>query len=267
MHPAALLKSLNISALKALGQNFLVNTHSLKGSENYFNPEETLLEIGPGLGALTAYFTAKGFRMILCETDRTLASYLRREYQETEMIENDFLQTEPELWAGRKVTAVVSNLPFYITTPVLFRILQSMPFIKHALLGMQREVAERILQKKGSSLAVYTNSTGEVRLHSHISRNSFYPAPNVDASWLYWRRREIDFNADALELLLRGAFWGRRKTLRNTLLNNPFFSENTLALQWPPVIREETALEPYLKKRADALSIDDFHAILKILNG
>ncbi len=256
------LSRLGISALKSLGQNFLHNDHSLQGAEELME-RAPLLEIGPGLGMVTQYFLKRGFPMILCEKDRTLAARARETYSGTPVYEADFLEIPVETFEREGVVQIVSNLPFYITSPVLIRVMRDMPFIRRGLFGMQKEVAERIAHGRGSSLAIFTAVTGRARVFRKLPRTAFFPVPGVDALWLYWERHENNIDMREFEVLLRAAFWGKRKSLYNALRKNPHWSQRP---GWLSCVEGMHAKgDPLLEKRADALSVDDFISLYHYL--
>ncbi len=267
-HPAALLKELGIAPLKSLGQNFLTDDHSLQGAEKLFDKNATLLEIGPGLGMTTDYFTRAGFRMLLIEKDRSLAAEMQRRYPQHKVISGDFLEQSEELLLNEDVRAVVSNLPFYITTPILERICARLPAIERGLFGMQKEVAQRIMAERGNSLAMFLRATGDARIFSKVSRNSFYPAPEVDVCWLYWQRNTKINDLESFELLLRGVFWGKRKSIAVSLKKNPFFDSSPHGQRMRDNAAGLTAASAefrFLSQRPDALTFAEFqelHAVL-----
>lgn len=269
MHPSKLLSQLGIAPLKKFGQNFLINNHSLKGAENLFAPESTLLEIGPGLGMVTQYFSDAGFKMVLIEKDRTLAAEIKRNYPQHQVICDDFLKVADSTLEQLGITAVVSNLPFYITTPILERVCAKLTFITTALWGMQKEVAERITAAQGNSLTMFLRATGDTSIFSHVSRNSFFPVPQVDVSWVVWRRNTRISNLPAFELLLRGLFWGRRKSIISSLKKNPFFENNQTGMAMRnealQLEKESNPISELFSKRPDILTFDEFQALFKVL--
>ena len=146
--------------------------------------------------------------------------------------------------------------------------MQKLPFIEKALLGIQKEVADRILQGHGNSLALFCNAMGDSRLFSKIKKTSFYPEPQVNGAWLYWSRNPKVKNIEDFSLITRAAFWGKRKTLRNSFLHNPHwesgrgaqFRKNLIAASNNPILMN------YLDKRADQIELDDYIKILNILD-
>lgn len=267
MHPSKILKELGISPLKKLGQNFQVDTHVVENVASRIPPGATILEIGPGLGAWTEIFLRRGHKMILAEKDRTLAARLAQIHAgnaQVSVISGDFLELDTDKPPLAEVTAAIGNLPFYVTSEILLRIIVDMPQVTHALFGVQLEVAERLSAGIGSSLAIALAAQGQVATVGRISRSSFFPAPNVDAAIIAFTRTEAPLRKH-LRLLLVAAFWGKRKALRTSLRNNPFWKESVVGEEWarklldpPPAPADINAL---FSRRADDLNAAEFCAL------
>ena len=263
-HPSKILKSLNIAPLKFLGQNFLVQNNSLENIAPHLDLEtcKNILEIGPGLGALTELFIQRGHNLTLCEKDRTLAVYLESKFvNQIESIYNeDILEIDSNIWANKNITAVISNLPFNITSPVLILILSKMLFIKKAIFGVQYEVAQKLTISKDNFISIFFEGLGELSFKKKISRNSFYPIPDVDVAWISFERNHKIEDIDNFFIFLKGAFWGKRKTLNNTLNTNPFFQNHSVTIDWLNYINttDNAIIKNYLTKRADELIFKDY---------
>lgn len=274
MHPSKLLKELGISPLKKLGQNFQVDTHVIENVASNIPQGATILEIGPGLGAWTEIFLRRGHKMILAEKDRTLAARLVQLYSgntQIEVLPGDFLELDVGKSPLADATAAIGNLPFYVTSEILLRIIVEMPRITHALFGVQLEVAERLAEGKGSSLAIALAAQGKVSTVGKISRSSFFPAPNVDAAVIAFVRTGKE-SRPHFRLLLVAAFWGKRKALRTSLRNNPFWKTSPVAEAWsrkllePSRLPGDTAIAEMLTRRADDLTAKEFCALYDFLN-
>lgn len=261
LHPSKLLKELGISPLKQLGQNFQVDVHSVENAAAHIPSGMVILEIGPGLGAWTEVFLARGHRMILVEKDRTLAARLREKFSADERVqvhEGDVLEFNLNSPDFQNATTAVGNLPFYVTSEILLRLIVDCPRITHGLFGIQLEVAERIASGKGSSLAIALGAQGKLFMAGKISRNSFFPVPNVDAAILGFERAATT-SRPHLRALLKAAFWGKRKTLASALRKNPFWSEQPATAGWPERLAyAPNELQPLLALRADELTVGDF---------
>jgi 16S rRNA (adenine1518-N6/adenine1519-N6)-dimethyltransferase len=270
IHPSKIIKELGISPLKKLGQNFQIDTHVVENAAHRIPADAQILEIGPGLGAWTEVFLKRGHAMVLAEKDRTLAARLAKLHHENpnvQVLEGDFLEVDVMQPPVNNCTVAVGNLPFYVTSELLLRLIVDCAWITHGLFGVQLEVAERLAGGKGSSLAIALGSQGKIGIAGKISRNSFYPAPNVDAALIFFTR-EATLPRPHLRLLLKAAFWGKRKTLGTALKKNPFWSAEATASSWPMKIERLPAVQKeILTRRADDLSIAEFTAFYDMLQG
>ncbi len=267
-HPSKVLKKYKLFPVKKISQNFLINTHTLIGVEQFFNINDVILEIGAGLGAVTDYFLSNQFFMILCEKDRELANFLIKKYgHKQEIIIANFLDVPIQVWNDKKVSTCVSNLPFHITTEIILKIVKEMPFIKKCLWGMQKEVGQRLCnEKKSSSLSIFLKAHGDIRFLRLIKRNSFYPKPNVDACWVFWERAPKIQEYELFEILLRSAFWGKRKTIFNSLKKSPYLKASMMKLCLKKLQKIPLEIEVLMKKRADALGLSDYLKLFEWLN-
>ena len=268
-HPSKILKRHQLAPLKHLSQNFLVNTHSLVGLEKFFHPGRCILEIGPGLGAVTDYFFEKKFSLVVCEKDSSLARLLRDRYEAgVEVIHADFLDIPVEEWERRGVSSCVGNLPFHQTSEIILHIVKKIPSIEKCLWGVQKEVADRISSPtKSSSLSIFLGACGDLKPMNNIKKNSFYPVPQVDARWVFWERSPKVYELELFEVLLRSAFWGKRKTVVNALKNSPHIDPLTPP-GWKAQIESPgpASIKKLLKKRADALNTGDYLKLFEWLN-
>jgi len=268
LHPAKLLKELGIAPLKHLGQNFQVDVHAVENTAAHIPSGAVILEVGPGLGAWTEVFLARGHTMILVEKDRKLAARLTEKFSgnaDVQVHEGDILEFDLHSPEFRQVTAAVGNLPFYATSEILLRLVVDCPHITHGLFGIQLEVAERIASGKGSSLSIALGAQGKLFIAGKISRNSFYPVPNVDAAVLGFERNATA-NRPHLRALLNAAFWGKRKAMASALRKNPFWSEQAETAAWSARLASvPPALQPLLAERADNLTVKDFQRLYDYL--
>ncbi len=267
-NPRKLLEELGLAARKSLGQNFLVNTSSLNKIEAEIAGFEKIIEIGPGLGAMTGYMLELGKQVIAYEKDRGLSAYLKEHFAEADfsLEQGDFLEVSTEELQQTGARAIVGNLPFYITTPILQRVVLELLFVDVFIFGLQYDMAKRIAAGKGNSLALFLAATGELKLLNKLSRNSFYPIPEVDAAFMSWRREPRVKDIAGFELLLRGSFWGKRKSMRNCLLRNPHFQKSETGLKWAGLIKNKEYDSELLNKRPDQLSLDEYLRMFTELN-
>ena len=174
---------------KRFGQHFLTDRHSLERIVDALEsgPDDTVVEIGPGRGALTTLLAARCRRLIAIEIDRDLVRLLKEQFADrpsVEIVEGDALETDWASLAGARYL-LAGNLPYYITTPLIFRILESrMP--QRAVLLLQREVAQRLVAAPGSSdygaLTVNVQVAATVQIISRVSAGAFHPKPKVDSA-------------------------------------------------------------------------------------
>ncbi|MCF0228875.1 MAG: 16S rRNA (adenine(1518)-N(6)/adenine(1519)-N(6))-dimethyltransferase RsmA, partial [Parasporobacterium sp.] len=233
-----LLKKYNFTIQKKYGQNFLIDDNILRGIVDAagIGPEDTVLEIGPGLGALTGFLCRSAGRVIAVEIDKMLIPILNetmQDYDNFTLINEDVLKVDidkiaGEMSGGRKLK-VVANLPYYITTPIIMELLEKKNCISSITVMVQKEVAERMQEGPGSksygalSLAVQYYSRPEYVMT--VSRNCFIPKPDVESAVI--RLDVYDPEArpvkaeDSSKLfsIIRAAFNLRRKTLVNSLAN------------------------------------------------
>lgn len=270
--PKTLLKRLGLRPKKALGQHFLLHPHQARRIVAALNltGEETVVEIGAGLGALTGLLAPAARRVIALERDPELARFLAEELLLDspgvqvicqDVLEFDFVGAARE--AGRPL-AVVGNLPYQITSPLLFSLIRDVAVIAQAVLMMQQEVGARLLASPGAKdygiLSVLIQYHFRVTRLFSLSPGNFYPPPQVDSVVL---RLVPEAAAPAaldealLRQVVKTAFGHRRKTLNNTLVSGAA----ALGLR-PEAMRAILAeLNLDLKRRGETLSVAEFVAV------
>lgn len=212
---------------KAFGQNFISDLNLLSAivEDSGVSSEDIALEIGCGAGTLTAALAEKAKRVIGYEIDETLRPVLFESllgYNNTEIRYKDFMREDIKVLEDIKDAVVVANLPYYITTPILMRLLES-GIGKSITVMVQKEVADRLVAKEGTkdygAITVKVGLLGGARITRIVSRNMFYPAPNVDSAVVRIDRlNKYRGNNPALtDELIKSAFLMRRKTLQNNL--------------------------------------------------
>ncbi len=231
-----LIKKYDFSIQKKYGQNFLVDSNILEAIVNGagITKEDTVLEIGPGLGALTSYLCESAKKVIAVEVDKMLIPILKdtlKEYDNLELINDDILKVDiaslaKDVPEGIKV---VANLPYYITTPIVMELLEKEINIASITVMVQKEVAERMKDGPGTksygalSLAVQYYSNPEILFT--VSKNCFIPRPNVDSAVIKLdiykpEERPVKIsNPNQMFKIIRASFNQRRKTLVNALGN------------------------------------------------
>ena len=223
------LKSLlgrhGLSASKGLGQHFLVSAKAVSLIVGAFDGMGGVLEIGPGPGVLTSPLVDNGHKVIALELDARMPPVLHdsspgAEVRQTDALKADLSAILAELPEPR---GVVSNLPYYITGPLLTRIAEAKGSFSKAVLMMQKEVAERVVAKAKSpargSLSVFLQIQFEIRVVAQVPAGAFLPPPKVDSTVLEFIPRVGEATSAATFRLIRLGFAQPRKTLANNLAN------------------------------------------------
>ncbi|MCG3150187.1 MAG: Ribosomal RNA small subunit methyltransferase A [Verrucomicrobiae bacterium] len=216
-----LLVELDLRPSKALGQNFLIDGNVLEiiAREADVRSQETILEIGPGLGALTVKLADRADKVIAIEKDGRLANFIRQRYPEVELIHGDACKVE--LPACDKV---VANLPYSISTAILERFVEGAAPPRRLVLTVQKEVALRLAarprHKDYGALTLFTQLRYHVTVVHVVSPRCFIPAPNVESAIVALDRREprvLLAPGAPFHQLVRQGFQQRRKMLRKLL--------------------------------------------------
>jgi 16S rRNA (adenine1518-N6/adenine1519-N6)-dimethyltransferase len=268
----AALKESDFRPKKRLGQNFLVHEGVLDSIMRLVEvtAEDEILEIGPGLGSLTRRLLERARRVWAVEVDPKLIANLRQGILSSnpalELIEGDILELPLETILPPRRIKLVANLPYSISTPVLFRLFELSERFSFLVLMVQREVAERMASAPGTksygALSVWCRIYGRIAAKVPVAPEAFFPRPKVRSMVL-----KIELHPSPLvtpeELpvfrgLVRAAFGQRRKTLQNNL---------TAWLKWPRdevdrVLREQ-GIEP--RRRGETLSVDEFIRLARAL--
>jgi 16S rRNA (adenine1518-N6/adenine1519-N6)-dimethyltransferase len=215
---------------QSLGQNFLRDENIARKIVAAVAPQpnDIVLEIGPGEGALTKYLVSSCRRLIVVDIDERVIRRMQATYPkgEVEILHRDFLETDlASLRSGAAKLRIVGNIPYNITTPILFHILDHRDHVQDATLMMQREVARRLIAQPKTKdygiLAVFCQLFTRVRLLFDVSPTCFFPVPGVTSSVVQLHMREQPSHTLADEeffrAMVRSVFGKRRKTLRNSL--------------------------------------------------
>jgi 16S rRNA (adenine1518-N6/adenine1519-N6)-dimethyltransferase len=224
--------ALDLRPTKQRGQNFVIDANTVRRivRESGVSAEDVVIEVGPGLGSLTLALLAVARRVIAVEVDpvlaealpATIATYAPSEAAQFEVILADAMRVT-EI-PGPPPTALVANLPYNVSVPVLLHLLALLPSLEHGLVMVQAEVADRLAAPPGSKVygvpSVKAAWYADVRRAGSIGRSVFWPAPNVDSGLVAWTRREPPVTTATREqvfAVVDAAFAHRRKTLRSTL--------------------------------------------------
>ena len=266
----AILKKYDFTFQKKFGQNFLIDTHVLEKIVDAadIGKDDLVLEIGPGIGTVTQYLCEAARQVIAVEIDRKLIKILRdtlSAYDNVEVINEDILKVDiaalVEEKNGGKPIKVVSNLPYYITTPIIMTLLEKRVPVTDMTLMMQEEVARRMQAVPGNkdygalSLAVQYYSVPYIA--AFVPQNCFMPRPNVGSAVVNLKcHKEPPVKVRDEELmfkLIKASFAQRRKTLQNGLTNSAELDftkekiteailkmQDILGMKQNPLIRGET---------------------------
>lgn len=259
----------DIRAKKALGQNFLtdMNTVAMIAEAADIRPDDNVLEIGPGLGVLTHVLAERAGHVTAIELDERLFHKLNREldYPNLDVILGDALRFPYEQLEGK--FKVVANLPYYISTPLVSRLIDARENISTMVLMLQKEVAERLTAPPGGKeygyLTVMVRLYADAKMLFTVSKEAFDPVPKVDSAVIRLDVRETPAAPCSdyvlFEKVVSAAFSQRRKTLRNTLKGSGMFTPEGLATL------ENSGIDP--GRRAETLSVAEFAQLTDFLAG
>jgi 16S rRNA (adenine1518-N6/adenine1519-N6)-dimethyltransferase len=228
----ALAERLDVTPTKKLGQNFVTDPNTIRRivAAAKLSGDETVVEIGPGLGSLTLGLLEVAKRVIAVEIDPKMAAELEETISKRApgtdfiLIRDDALKVNA---LPVSPDALVANLPYNISVPVLLHFLELFPTIQTGLVLVQAEVAHRLAAEPGSKIygipSVKLAWYAESALAGNVGRNIFWPVPNVDSALVYFSKRSIPLGDEQLRLktfeVADAAFGQRRKTLRQALAN------------------------------------------------
>jgi 16S rRNA (adenine1518-N6/adenine1519-N6)-dimethyltransferase len=226
----ALLKKYGLSAKKTHGQNFLVDRHAIERIVEAATPEPggTVLEIGPGLGALTVQLLQRAARVVAVDKDPQMIDVLARELGASvdegrlhlECADATSIDWRARLSAGPAPHCIVGNLPYLVTGRFLERAVEQADALPRVVFMVQREVADRLLAAPGTkdygALTVFVQAAFEPSRVLHVKAGGFFPVPNVDSTVVLLERSRTPVPETTLfRALVKLAFAQRRKTLRN----------------------------------------------------
>lgn len=266
-----------IHARKSLGQNFLVDENVLSRIVDIVNlcPGDRVLEIGPGKGALTALLAREAERVVAVELDKRLVSLLRDKFQHAEnveVVEGDILKTDlsrilADRWPGKWKAA--ANLPYNISSQVLFKFIDNRDLFSELVLMLQKEVGERLVAqpscKEYGILSVFCQLYFNISRELPVRPGSFRPVPKVESLVLKFRVLEsprVDVGDETLfRAVVKGAFAQRRKTLWNCL-KSAFTVLGDVELG---LVFEKSGVDP--RRRGETLSLEEFAVLSKVISG
>ncbi len=266
-----ILKKYNITANKNYGQNFLIdeNTVNTIVEEAQVCKEDLIIEIGPGLGTLTSLLLQNAGKVICIELDSKMITVLKDRfslYENFGLINDDILKVDLKRLlhenSNFKNVKVVANLPYYITTPIIMKLLEQKLNLKSITVMVQKEVAERLAEQPGGketgaityTINYYTNP----KIILDVSKDCFVPSPKVDSSVLHLlilENPKINVSDEKLFFkIIKSAFLQKRKTLINSLSNSGIANKGFLE-------KMLNDLKINTKARAEQLTLEQFGEI------
>ncbi|MBN8436195.1 16S rRNA (adenine(1518)-N(6)/adenine(1519)-N(6))-dimethyltransferase RsmA [Priestia flexa] len=267
-----ILKKYGFTFKKSLGQNFLIDTNILNRIVDHaeLTDETGAIEIGPGIGALTEQLAKRAKKVLAFEIDQRLLPILAdtlSPYPHAKVIHQDVLkanlkETLAQEFEGIEDLMVVANLPYYVTTPILMKLLEEQIPVRGIVVMLQKEVADRIAAKPGTkdygSLSIAIQYYTEAETVMVVPKTVFNPQPNVDSAVIRLIRRNepaVKVESEAFFFkVVRASFGQRRKTILNNLVNNlPNGKANKAAIEQA---LSEASVDP--KRRGETLSIEEF---------
>jgi len=243
--------------LKRFGQNYLTDRNTILKIIDKFNPqkEDNIIEIGPGRGALTNELSKISNKIKAIEIDTRVIESLSAQFPNVKFINRDFLKLDfSEVFESEKLR-VIGNIPYNITSPIIFKLVENRTLFSDALIMVQYEVAKRMISKPNTKdygiLGVILNYFATVNLEFKIPPTVFTPKPKVDSAIISLKFDKIcnkNLNDRFFINVVKSAFGNRRKTLKNSL-NNSIFVNNNIS---------ESEIEFDFSRRAETLSIEEF---------
>lgn len=268
-----LLDKYNLNAKKGFGQNFLIDDNILKKIASSIDEKDyqAVIEVGPGLGSLTRYLV-KSYPQVLCyEIDKDMIEVLNDTILEHNLTikEGDFLKSnvekDIETYFGKQNVCLIANLPYYITSPILLKLLEEVPSVKDIVIMIQKEVADRFVAKPNTkdynALSVLIQYFTNAEKLFDVSPNAFIPAPKVSSSVIHLSYKDkVSLSGDDLAFFLkfnRNIFKQRRKTLVNNICSSFNISkENTAKILIDNGFKDTI--------RSEALSVEEIVNLSKI---
>ena len=263
-----ILNRYDLRAKKGFGQNFLVDPVIVDKCAAMSHCEGAVIEIGPGIGSLTEGLAKYSKKVVSYEVDESLIPVLQdtlKDYPNVEIILQDFLKCDlrakvDALEKDYGTVAVCANLPYYITTPVLFRLFEETPDISYITVMVQKEVADRFLASVNSaeysSLSVEAQYLYKIKKLLNVPARSFNPSPRVDSVIIQFERKDVQESNEEIQKFFtfaKAAFKQRRKTIYNNLKEYYGSSEKTME------VLEKAGIDP--SRRAQEFTVEELRAL------
>ncbi|OQP00447.1 16S rRNA (adenine(1518)-N(6)/adenine(1519)-N(6))-dimethyltransferase [Geobacillus sp. 44C] len=274
-----ILEKYGFSFKKSLGQNFLIDTNILRKIVDFaeLSDETGAIEIGPGIGALTEQLARRAKKVVAFEIDQRLLPILEdtlSPYGNIRIIHQDVLKADihrviSEEFTGMTDIMVVANLPYYVTTPIIMKLLTDRLPIRGMVVMLQKEVADRLAAKPGTkdygSLSIAIQYYTEAETVMTVPRTVFIPQPNVDSAVIRLIKRKqppVKVKDEAFFFqVVRASFAQRRKTILNNLVNN--LPNGKAMKEQIERVLTETDIDP--RRRGETLTMEEFAALSNAL--
>jgi 16S rRNA (adenine1518-N6/adenine1519-N6)-dimethyltransferase len=261
-----ILKQRGMSVRKKYGQNFLIDRNIIDKilRTSMIGSTDTVVEIGPGLGALTEGLSTRAKQVIAYEIDAGLSAYLTEQFVGSKNVsihQRDILDVTLSFPTPIKV---ISNLPYYITTPILFQLLEGTQEITSITVMMQKEVAERLVatprSKQYNALSVILQYLAEVKIEFFVPKTCFYPVPEVDSAVLTiaLKQQTDQDHVSPFIQFVKHAFHQRRKTMLNNLTSMYHWKKASVE-----TVLEQLGFSPSV--RAEELHLKEFKQLYEVL--
>lgn len=254
---------------KNFGQNFLTDRNILEKivEVSAIDKDYGVIEIGPGFGVLTKFLLEKAGKVVSIEIDTRLKEvldYTLRGYDNFEFVQSDALKIDlkkliEEKFIQKKIV-VVANLPYYVTTPIITKLLESDLDLESITIMVQKEVAQRLVadetSKDNSSISLFVKYYADANIAFNVSRNVFVPAPNVDSAVVNLKLKKDRFEYEkTMFKLIKNGFENRRKTILNSFCKS--------GIEKDKIIEVLAKLNIDTRTRAEKLSLEDFKNIAR----
>ena len=257
------------SFAKGFGQNFLTDKNILEKivELSKVDKDVSVIEIGPGFGVLTKFLLEKAKKVISIEIDQRLKNvleYTLNDYKNFELKISDALKLDFNKLIEEKIetkrVVLVANLPYYVTTPIITKVLESNLNLESITIMVQKEVAQRLIadenSKNNSSISLFVKYYADITYGFDVSRNVFVPSPNVDSAVVYMKLKKERFEYEKTMFnLIKNGFENRRKTILNSFCKRNIEKEKIIK------VFEKLNIKPNL--RAEKLSLKDFQNIAR----
>jgi len=234
-----------VKPLKRFGQNYLHDKNIIRKIISVIDPRpnDIIVEIGPGRGALTELIYGKTQNFIAVEIDKRVIDDLRTKFPKLILVQSDFLKVDllKIYTTAKKKIRIIGNIPYNLTSQIIFRAIANSGLIKDTVIMVQYDVAKRMTANKGTKdygiLSVLLKYFSETKLCFKVSPNAFYPKPKITSAVVHIKLKELSISKserDTFIKIVKASFGNRRKTLKNSLSNSIFkelnFSETDIDL-------------------------------------